>query len=99
MSLHELHSFAKAYAGLGTSVQEQLDHIIETSGRIDPDHLNPEALRLIQRELGDNSDLAELLEVAAARLDDADDADDAVCPDDPDGQHHIGCGCENKPVP
>lgn len=23
--------------------------------------------------------------------------DDDACPDDPDGQHHIGCGCEGAP--
>lgn len=35
----------------------------------------------------------EALEQAAATI------DAAACPDDPDGQHHVGCGCDDAPEP
>lgn len=45
----DLIGFAKAYAGLGNAVQEQLDDILDEA---ENDDVNPNAVDLMQRELG-----------------------------------------------
>ncbi len=53
--LHDLMTFAKAYASLGTAVQEQLDDLLDGD-----DRMNPNAVTQIKRTLGGvNDDLDE----------------------------------------
>jgi hypothetical protein len=49
VDLNDLIAFAKAYAALGWSAQAQLDDLLAGS----PDGLNPNAVREIDRAMGD----------------------------------------------